>query len=134
MVENGVLRYATHMDALTAKRCIPCEGGVPPATDAEIAAFLTQVPGWAVTEQDIQGRRIKTLARRLTFKDFRATMAFLREVEELAEGEGHHPDFFVHYSRADFTLYTHAIGGLHENDFILAAKIGTQYDRFHGRA
>ena len=50
-------------------------------------------------------------------------MAFLREVEEIAESEGHHPDFCVHYSRVDFTIWTHAIGGLHENDFILAAKI-----------
>lgn len=66
---------------------------------------------------------VATLQRQMKFKDFRAAMAFLRKVEDVAEAEGHHPDFCVHYNIVDFTLWSHAIGGLHENDFILAAKI-----------
>lgn len=108
---------------LLAKHCIPCEGGVPAATDDEIARLLPLVPGWTVREQPVDGATIKTLVRRLTFTDFRVTMAFLRDVEAIAEAEGHHPDFCVHYNVVDMTLFTHAIGGLHQNDFILAARI-----------
>lgn len=108
---------------LEKKHCIPCEGGVPTATDTEIAKLLPLVHGWIVTEQTMEGRAVKTLTKRFTFKNFRSAMAFLRQVEEIAEAEGHHPDFAVHYNTVDFTLFTHAIGGLHENDFVLAAKI-----------
>lgn len=108
---------------LVNKRCVPCEGGEPPASDEEIDRILPHVPGWAVREIEISGVRMKTLQKRKTFDDFRAAMAFLRQVEDLAESEGHHPDFCVHYNKVDFTLYTHAIRGLHQNDFILAAKI-----------
>jgi len=110
-------------DNLRTKRCIPCEGGVPPLPDDKIQEFLTQVPGWNVVETEQQGKKIKTLQKRMIFKNFRDAMAFLRQVEELAESEGHHPDFCVHYNRVDFTLWTHAISGLHDNDFILASKI-----------
>lgn len=108
---------------LLQKRCVPCEGGMPPATDAEIASLLPQVPGWAVRETILDGKTVKTLIHRFHFENFRESMAFLRKVETVAENEGHHPDFSVHYNVVDMTLYTHAIGGLHENDFILAAKI-----------
>ncbi len=113
------------MNELTSKRCVPCEGGIPPATDEEIARLLPQVSGWEVRELEINTVRMKSLQKRMTFKDFRSAMAFLRKVEDLAEQEGHHPDFCVHYNKVDFTLYTHAIRGLHENDFILAAKINS---------
>lgn len=108
---------------LLRKHCIPCEGGIPPATDAEIQALIVSVPGWALGSHVEGETSIKTLKRTMTFSDFRAAMAFLRRVEDIAESEGHHPDFCVHYNRVEFTLFTHAVGGLHENDFILAAKI-----------
>jgi 4a-hydroxytetrahydrobiopterin dehydratase len=110
---------------LLQKKCVPCEGGIPPASDEEISRMMPDVPGWQVIEQDINGVMMKTLQRRLEFEDFRSAMAFLRKVEDLAESEGHHPDFCVHYNKVDFTLWTHAIRGLHENDFILAAKISS---------
>lgn len=110
-------------NTLLQKKCVPCEGGIPPATDEEISKLMPQVPGWHVEESDIHGVVMKTLQRRFEFEDFRAAMAFLRQVEDLAESEGHHPNFCVDYNKVDFTLYTHAIRGLHENDFILAAKI-----------
>jgi 4a-hydroxytetrahydrobiopterin dehydratase len=108
---------------LTQKKCVPCEGGVPTLTDAEVQKLLPQVPGWQVVLTEKSGSHVATLQRSLIFKNFREVMAFLRKVEEVAEAEGHHPDFYVHYNKVDFTLWTHAISGLHENDFILAAKI-----------
>ncbi len=110
-------------EALTQKRCVPCEGGVPALTDAEAQQLLPHVPGWRVVLAEKSGSHVATLQTSMTFTNFREAMAFLRKVEDVAETEGHHPDFCVHYNVVDFTLWTHAIGGLHENDFILAAKI-----------
>ena len=101
--------------ALRDKKCVPCEGGVEPLSRAETKRLLGQVPGW--TEQR------KKLHKTLKFADFREAMRFVNRVAEIAEEEGHHPDFCVHYDRVDFTIWTHAVGGLSENDFILAAKI-----------
>lgn len=100
-----------------AKKCVPCEGGVPVLTPKQVANFLTEIPGW---EADAASRKI---TRKWKFKDFRKAMAFVNKVAELAEAEGHHPDIHVSYSRVTLELFTHAVGGLSENDFILAAKI-----------
>jgi 4a-hydroxytetrahydrobiopterin dehydratase len=101
---------------LAAKRCVPCEGGVPRLTAEECARLHAQVPAWSLQASD-------RLRRRFTFRNFVALMAFVNRMAELAESEGHHPDFSVHYNKLDVELFTHAIGGLSENDFILAAKI-----------
>ena len=100
---------------LTRKKCVPCEGGVPRVEGAALDALLASVSGW-----QLAGDRIR---KHLRFSDFRAAMAFLSAVADLAESEGHHPDFCVHYSTVDVEIWTHAAGGLTENDFILAAKI-----------
>jgi 4a-hydroxytetrahydrobiopterin dehydratase len=100
---------------LTRKKCVPCEGGVPRVEGPALQALLREVPRW-----QLAGDRIR---RHLRFPDFRAAMAFLNAMADLAEAEGHHPDFSVHYSTVDVELWTHAAGGLTENDFILAAKI-----------
>jgi 4a-hydroxytetrahydrobiopterin dehydratase len=105
--------------ALKDKRCVPCEGGTPPLDDTMTRMFLVEVPGWSVTAD--AGHQ--TIRKRFEFADFLTAMAFVGKVAALAEEEQHHPDFCVHYSRVDFTLWTHAVGGLSENDFILAAKI-----------
>jgi 4a-hydroxytetrahydrobiopterin dehydratase len=102
---------------LTQKRCVPCEGGVRPLDSAEVAPLLSQVAGWQVAAGGGQ------LHRRFDLASFPATIAFVDRLADLAEAEGHHPDFCVHYKILDITLTTHAIGGLSENDFILAAKI-----------
>ncbi len=102
---------------LTHKRCVPCEGGVP-ALDAEQAETLrAQVPEWQVRSEH------RELHRHFKFGSFADNMAFVSRMAWLAESEGHHPDFCVHYNQLDVTLTTHAIGGLSENDFILAAKL-----------
>jgi 4a-hydroxytetrahydrobiopterin dehydratase len=100
---------------LTTKRCLPCEGGVPRLDAKAVAALLPQVPGWEARD----GR----LHRAFRFPDFVAAMRFVNRMADVAEAEGHHPDFLVHYNQVDVTIWTHAVGGLTENDFILAAKI-----------
>ena len=105
-------------EQLTRKTCVPCEGGVPRLTRAEAEALLRSVPGWTIGPE---GGRIR---REWTAKDFLAAIDFFNRVAELAEQEGHHPDLhLVGYRHVTIELWTHAIGGLSENDFILAAKI-----------
>lgn len=103
------------MTELTKKRCVPCEGGIPKLDDEGVELFLKKVHGWQAKDH--------RLTKTYEFKDFMEAMAFLNRMAEVAESEGHHPDFYVHYNRVDITLWTHAAGGLTENDFILAAKI-----------
>ena len=100
---------------LAKRKCVPCEKGDPKLGAEQIRALLGQVRGWQERDEKIH--------KTFSFKDFVTAMEFLNRVAEVAESEGHHPDFCVHYSRVDFTLFTHAVGGLSENDFILAAKI-----------
>ncbi len=89
---------------------------MPKLTSQEVHALAPQVPAWRVADD-------RKLERRFEFDDFVTAMAFLNRMAELAEAEAHHPDFSVRYSIVDVTLWTHAIGGLSQNDFILAAKI-----------
>ncbi len=111
------------MDAITgeslqAKHCVPCEGGVPKLSSAEIDHHLAALPGWQFLPEPDRIRK------EWTAKHFRAGMAFLNLVAELAEQEGHHPDVHITgYRRVAIEIWTHAITGLSENDFILAAKV-----------
>ena len=101
--------------SLAGKRCLPCEGGVAALTEPEARRLHAEIPDWTLGDQ--------RLRRRFVFADFSAAMAFVVRMAMLAESEGHHPDFAVHYRQVDVELWTHAVGGLSENDFILAAKI-----------
>ena len=104
------------MSDLAQKKCVPCEGGVPKLEPDRVAELLPKLDGWNVV-----GERLN---RHFRFKDFRAAMAFANAIAEIAEQEGHHPDFTVRdWNVVDVSIWTHAIGGLSENDFILAAKI-----------
>lgn len=105
------------MQQLAHKKCVPCEGGTRPLERSAIDTLLAQVDAqWQVAD----GKRLR---RKCTFKNFRQAMAFVNAVASLAEAEGHHPDMAIFSNTVDITLWTHAIGGLSENDFILAAKI-----------
>jgi 4a-hydroxytetrahydrobiopterin dehydratase len=111
------------MTKLTDKHCVPCEGGTPPLDEATTTLLMGEIVGWrrrGAGESEKPGARI---TKRLAFKDFVAAMSFLDKLAVIAEAEGHHPDFCVHYNQVDVTLWTHSVGGLSENDFILAAKI-----------
>ena len=101
---------------LLSKKCVPCEGGVPPFSNEEIEKYLQEIKGWRVSD----GRKIE---KSFGFKNFREAMDFVNKVAALAEEENHHPDIQVSYNNVRLVVWTHAIGGLSENDFILAAKI-----------
>jgi 4a-hydroxytetrahydrobiopterin dehydratase len=103
--------------------CVPCRGGVPTLTDAEITELLPEVPEWRVTEVD----GVKRIERAFAFPDFREAMAFAVRVGDLAEAEGHHPDLHVAWGKVRVETWTHKIHGLHRNDFILAAKTDKLY-------
>lgn len=108
-------------DALTSKHCVPCEGGIPALTADEIATLMPQLTGWAV-EGD------KKLTKSYTFPDFVQALAFVNRAGAVAEDEGHHPDLLLTWGKVGVELTTHAIGGLSENDFILAAKLDEARD------
>jgi 4a-hydroxytetrahydrobiopterin dehydratase len=104
------------MTDLASKNCVPCRGGVPPLAGKELDALSKQVPDWKV----VDGHHIVRLYK---FPDFRQALAFVNKVGELAEQQGHHPDILLAWGKAEITTWTHAINGLTESDFILAAKI-----------
>jgi 4a-hydroxytetrahydrobiopterin dehydratase len=101
--------------SLDERRCIPCEGGIPKLTPQQIEPLYAQLRGW-----DLQSERLRKV---FDFKNFIQAMAFVDGMARVAEQEQHHPDFCVHYRRVIVFLWTHALNGLSENDFILASKI-----------
>jgi 4a-hydroxytetrahydrobiopterin dehydratase len=102
---------------LSRKKCKPCEGGVAPLDQKEVAEYLKQIKDdWKVTDKN-------KISREFLFVNFRHTMDFVNKVADLAEEEGHHPVMHVYFGRVVIELWTHAIDGLSENDFILASKI-----------
>lgn len=105
------------MPELKNKKCVPCEVGAPPLSREAVLEHRAQLnAAWEV----VDGKKI---ARRFAFKDFKEAMTFADKVGGLAENEGHHPDLHVAWGAVTVELWTHAVGGLSENDFILAAKI-----------
>ncbi|HYT94147.1 MAG TPA: 4a-hydroxytetrahydrobiopterin dehydratase [Gemmataceae bacterium] len=109
---------ATTTTELTRKRCTPCEGGVPPLPAEQVKKYLDGLPGWRLTSD---GKRIR---REWRVKDFLAGLDFFNRIGRIAEDEGHHPDLHLtEYRDVAVELWTHAVGGLTENDFIVAAKI-----------
>jgi 4a-hydroxytetrahydrobiopterin dehydratase len=103
---------------LEKEKCIPCQGGMPTLTDAEIDQYYKQLQSWSVVERD----GIKRLEKSFKFSDFAGALAFTNKVGELAEREGHHPDIMTVWGKVTVSWWTHAIKGLHKNDFIMAAK------------
>jgi 4a-hydroxytetrahydrobiopterin dehydratase len=110
------------------EKCVPCHGGVPPLNDAEIAQLLSEVPGWEVTEIENQ----KRLQRTFKFKDFAHALDFTNRIGQIAEAEGHHPLMVTEWGKVTVAWWTHAIGGLHRNDFIMAAKTNQIYAQISG--
>ena len=101
---------------LVSRTCVPCRGGIPPLTRADAERFLRQAPGWALLDE---GRRIE---RSFKFGNFREALEFVGKVGELSERQGHHPDISFGWGWAKVSWQTKKIKGLHENDFIMAAK------------
>ena len=101
---------------LHQKRCIPCQGGIPPLNNNEIKILIKELNiDWEVYKS-------KELRKEYVFKTYKEAILFVNNVAELAEDEGHHPFIHINYKKVLISLFTHKISGLHENDFILASK------------
>ena len=110
---------------LADRRCVPCEGGTPPLTAAEIEPLLAQLRGWRVEDG-------KKLTKSFRFRNFVEAVDFVNALTAVAEAEGHHPDLYVRWGEVRVYLWTHAIDGLSESDFIMAAKIDRVHDARQG--
>ena len=108
------------MSDLTKKKCIPCEGGVIPFDISEIHKYQKKVDGWDISKDK---KQIFFLFKKFNFKNFLDSQKFINNVGKISEEEGHHPDISFGWGYAEIKITTHAINGLSENDFILAAKI-----------
>ena len=104
------------MSELAEKNCIPCRGDVPALKGAELHNMSHQLPNWEVVNEHHIHRVFK-------FPDFVKALAFVNRVGAVAEEQGHHPDILLTWGKAEITIWTHAVNGLTESDFILAAKI-----------
>jgi 4a-hydroxytetrahydrobiopterin dehydratase len=106
------------MQDLTEQKCIACEGDVTPLNHIEAEIVVKQTPGWELSAD------AKKISKKYQFKDFLEALAFVNKVGAIAQSEGHHPDIhLIDYKFVNVELSTHAIGGLSQNDFIIAAKI-----------
>src|SRR5438309_11082605 len=108
------------VSSLADKRCVPCLGGTPPLTPAEIAPLLAQLEGWTVEAH-------KRLTKPFKFKNFVEAVAVVNALMPVAEHEGHHPDLHVRWGQVRVDLWTHKIDGLTESDFVMPPQI----DRLH---
>jgi 4a-hydroxytetrahydrobiopterin dehydratase len=103
---------------LSEKRCVACEGGIPPLTKLQAEILQKELSlKWSISNDT------KQISAEFIVTDFKEAIQLVNEVARIAEEEGHHPDIAIHYNKVLITLWTHAINGLSENDFILAAKI-----------
>ena len=108
------------MEDLSKKKCVPCEGGIPSFNLSEIHKYLKKVDGWDVkSDQD----KSFYLIKKYTFKNFIESQNFVNKVSNIAETENHHPDISFGWGYCKIKIFTHAIKGLAESDFVLAAKI-----------
>lgn len=106
---------------LLNKKCVPCEGkGIKPFTKDEAEDYLKELEGWKANQSFMQ------ISKEFKFKDFIGAINFVDRVADVAEMEGHHPDIHVYYNKVVIELWTHSIGGLSENDFIVAARIDAE--------
>jgi len=107
-----------NLESLQQKSCKPCEGGLSPFTKTEAEVYLSELPGWELSPDG------KHIEKTFFMKNFKSAVSLFNLIAELAEKEGHHPDLHLtNYRKLRIELSTHAIGGLSENDFILAGKI-----------
>ena len=108
------------MSDLASKKCVPCEGNIPPFSIDEIHKYLKKIDGWDVLQDNEKNFYIE---KNFKFANFIESEKFVVNVGKIAETEGHHPDIAFGWGYAKIKIQTHAINGLHESDFVLAAKI-----------
>ncbi len=113
------------MTELKEQKCIPCSGDAPAATRGEIEQFKTQIPDWSIIEREGHLQ----LEKVYKFRNFKEAMAFTNAVGDIAEAEEHHPALLIEWGKVTVSWWTHKINGLHENDFIMAAKTDELYPK-----
>lgn len=106
------------MNDLTKKHCVPCKEGETPMSETQENEYIKQVPSWILTRDGTH-----KITKQVKFKDFKEAVKFVNKIADLAESEGHHPDIKIVYNKVQLDLFTHAVGGLSENDFIMVLKI-----------
>ncbi|MEM7760867.1 MAG: 4a-hydroxytetrahydrobiopterin dehydratase [Cyanobacteria bacterium P01_A01_bin.40] len=111
------------MTELLQQKCVPCTGSLPAATKEEINQYQTQIPDWELITENGELH----LQRVYQFPDFQSALAFTNLIGKIAETEGHHPALLTEWGKVTVTWWTHAINGLHHNDFIMAAKSDSAY-------
>jgi 4a-hydroxytetrahydrobiopterin dehydratase len=116
--ETAMVNGGGKMSELSEMKCTACRGDEPTLTDDEIAELLPQVPVWQVVERE----GVKRLERVFEFGNFAQALAFTNKVGDQAEEEGHHPALLTEWGKVTVSWWTHKIGGLHQNDFIMAAR------------
>jgi len=114
------------MSDLAAESCVPCRGGEPTLEGGEVEELLRSVPGWRVVGRD----GVDRIEREFRFADFASALLFTNRVGEKAEEAGHHPALLTEWGRVTVSWWTHAIGGLHRNDFVMAARTDSVYASF----
>ncbi len=108
------------MSSLADKNCVPCEDSTIPKLSQEEAEKLNeQIDSWTLEEKNEHLQ----ISKQFKFKDFKESLEFVNKVGDIAEEQNHHPNLYIIYNKVKVIIYTHVIGGLHENDFIIAAKI-----------
>lgn len=112
------------MNVLAEMKCVPCRGGEPVVTEQEMAELKARIPDWQVIDRD----GIKQLQRVFKFENFAQALAFTNQIGEIAKQEDHHPTLVIEGNKVTVTWWTHKIGGLHSNDFVMAAKTDRQYE------
>lgn len=105
------------MTELTEKTCVPCQGGITPMGAGQAGDMMEQIPGWSLSDD------ARLIRRSFVFRNFMAAQDFAARVGKLSEAEGHHPDISYGWGYCTVNFFTHKISGLHENDFIMAAKV-----------
>lgn len=111
------------MEKLKNLKCVPCRGDEPPVTQNEVEELHSQVPDWDVEEHN----NVKRLVKIFKFKNFKEALDFTSKVGRIAEEEGHHPVIVTQWGKVQVSWWTHKIKGLHQNDFIMAAKTDELY-------
>ena len=108
------------MSDLSKKKCVACDGNIPPFDTSEIHKYLKKVDGWNVKSNEDKSFY---LIKKFKFKDFKESQNFVNKISKISEDENHHPDISFGWGYCEVKIYTHAIKGLAESDFVLAAKI-----------
>jgi 4a-hydroxytetrahydrobiopterin dehydratase len=113
---DRIIETESIMPELASRKCVPCEGGIPALSRAQFTPLLQQLHGWEVVEDH-------HLSKTYRFSNYRSAVAFVNRIADVAESEGHHPDLLLSWGKVAVEIQTHAVDGLTENDFVLAAKI-----------